>query len=72
MIVSTTDVKCPHCGEKTPVSLGEIMDKGQLDVPCRHCEVAFTLDGTQAKAVLDDLNESLGKFAGWVKVWRDF
>ena len=72
MVASTVDVKCPKCGEETPVPLGEIRDKGHLDVSCARCGGSFRLDATEAKATLDDLDKALGKLPSWVKVRRDF
>lgn len=72
MIASTVDVKCPKCGEETPVPLREIRGKGHLDVTCVRCGADFPLDATEAKATLDNLDKALGKLPPWVKVKRDF
>lgn len=72
MVASTVDVECPDCAEKTPVSLREVREKGKFDITCGRWGAAFTLDATEAKTALDKLDQTLGKFPGWVKVERDF
>jgi uncharacterized Zn finger protein len=70
--IESLDIPCEHCGQKTPVSLGEIRNKGQLTVTCAHCGRTFTLDATEAKATLDDLDKAFRNLPDWIKVRRDF
>lgn len=72
MTATTLGVKCPKCGEETPVLIRKIRDEGEFDVICERCGGRFHLDATEAKATLDNLDKSLGKLPPWVKAARNF